>query len=102
MLNIIAQLIHEISHRAEDKRIDKITTAVRFGENTKNILRAFVVLSGVLSLMLLEKMPFVSIPTLVFLTYFFWHSYGNIGKGLRKKYKILGAVCGIFYLINFL
>ena len=100
-LNITAQIIHEIVHYSKDKKIGKTTTAVSLGiKSSILLLKLNLILIMLISLLLFSKLKFISLSTLFFSTYFLFLSYRKIDIKTRKKFKHLGIVCGMIYLLD--
>jgi 4-hydroxybenzoate polyprenyltransferase len=98
-LNSAAQIIHEITHYKDDKKNGKITTVVNLGiENSILVLRLNLILIIITSFLLFPKFKFVSISTLLFSIYFLSHK--KIDIKTRKRFKLLGILCGIIYLLD--
>jgi 4-hydroxybenzoate polyprenyltransferase len=100
LLNIIAQLLHEISHFKNDKNIGKITTSVKIGlKKSTTILKIIIILTLFYSIsFILPKYPIFSLYLCVFLILFLSHR--KITKNERKDYKILGVLGGIILTIE--
>ncbi len=100
LLNIAAQLIHEIVDYKDDKKIKKITTCVKFGiRNTFFTFKFLLLVIMLTSLSLFPVFPFVSIATIFFSIFFL--ATKRINKSIRKKFKKLGVVCGSIYFLEF-
>jgi len=101
LLNTVAQIIHEIVDYKEDKKNEKITTAVSFGhKNSISLLRLVLIVVFLLSLFLFSRFKFISLSTFLFTTYFLFLSYRKVDSKFRKWFKCLGIVCGVTYLLE--
>jgi 4-hydroxybenzoate polyprenyltransferase len=100
LLNIIAQLLHEISHFKNDKNIGKITTSVKIGlKKSTTILKIIIILTLFYSIsFILPKYPIFSLYLCAFLILFLSHR--KITKNERKDYKILGVWGGVILTIE--
>lgn len=103
LLNTAAQLIHEIVDYKFDKKIGKITTAVKLEiPSTILLLRVCLLLILICSLMLFSICKFVSLSTIFFSSYFTFLSFREkINEDFRKKFKYFGIFAGIIYLLDF-
>lgn len=102
LLNTAAQLIHEIAHREIDEKDKKITTAVWTGKNTIWILRAVFILIILTSFSFVPDHFFVFLPTFIYSIYFLHDLDLEISETQRERFKLLGIICGLFYLAQFL
>jgi 4-hydroxybenzoate polyprenyltransferase len=99
-LNIIAQLLHEISHFKNDKNISKITTSVKIGlKKSTALLKIIIILTLIYSIsFVLPKYPIFCLYLCVFLILFL--SRKKITKNERRDYKNLGILGGIILIIE--
>ncbi|MFP4116409.1 MAG: UbiA family prenyltransferase [Candidatus Aenigmatarchaeota archaeon] len=102
LLNTAAQLIHEIAHRASDKKNSKLTTAVRLGSYSVWFLRAVLVLVILTSILFIHNQFLVFLSTSLYSAYFLYASFTEIDEVYRKRFKTFGIACGLIYLIQFL
>jgi 4-hydroxybenzoate polyprenyltransferase len=102
ILNTVAQLIHEIVDFKEDKKINKITTAVKFGVRASIILiKSFLLIIILVSfLLLMEKFILVSLSSIIFSLYFLGKK--RINNRIRNEFKLLGIFVGVVYFLDFI
>jgi 1,4-dihydroxy-2-naphthoate octaprenyltransferase len=101
ILNTAAQLLHEIVDYKEDKKINKITTTVRFGTKTSLVLfKLCLFLTMVISILISQNFILISISSIIFS--FIFLLIKKVRKDTRKKFKILGIFFGIVYLLDLL
>lgn len=103
-LQSAAQFVHEIAHMREDKRESITTTAILLGENrTKKIYSIFLILASVVSLTFISNtisFLLLTVPTLLFSSYFIILIDKIEISKLRKKYRIYGILTGFVFLLN--
>jgi 4-hydroxybenzoate polyprenyltransferase len=100
-LNTAAQLLHEIVDYKEDKKINKITTAVRFGAKSALFLfKVCLVIIMLISILIFQNFILISISSIIFS--FIFLLIKKVGKDTRKKFKVLGIFFGIVYLLDLL
>lgn len=102
LLNTAAQLIHEIAHEKEDGKKGKITTAVCLGRKSLWLLRTVFASVAIVSLTFIPDRILVFVPTILYSLYFLYTSEGTIDGEYRNRFKLVGIVCGVFYLLEFL
>ena len=101
ILNTVAQLIHEIVDFKKDKKINKITTTVKFGIQTSIILiKSFLLIIILISFLLMKEFLLVSLSSIIFSIYFLRQE--RINNRIRKKFKLLGIFVGVVYLLDFI
>jgi 4-hydroxybenzoate polyprenyltransferase len=101
ILNTVAQLIHEIVDFNEDKKINKITTTVKFGIQASIILiKSFLLIIILISFLLMKEFLLVSLSSIVFSLYFLGQE--RINNQVRNKFKLLGIFVGVVYLLDFI
>jgi len=101
LLNIAAQLIHEIVDYREDKKMGKITTTLKFGRRTSTkVFKFLCFFIVVFSLLLLKNFPLIFLSTSFFSLYFF--SIKKVKSRVREKFRNLGVLCGIIFFIDFI
>ena len=99
LLNTAAQLLHEIVDYKEDKKINKITTTVKFGIRASLILFKFCLIATLLlAILLLRKLPLISLSTILFSLLFL--KIKKVDRKIRRKFKEFGIFVGIIYLIE--
>jgi len=99
ILNTAAQLLHETVDFREDKKINKVTTAVRFGTKNSLILFKICLLAIVLiSFLLFNNFPFISLSSSIFSLWF--SLIREVKRRTRKMFKLLGIIVGVVYLLN--
>ena len=100
-LNTVAQLLHEIVDLKEDKKINKITTTVKFGIKKSLILFKFCMFNVILiSFFLLNKFPLISLSSIIFSCCFLL--IRKVKRKTRKMFKLLGISVGAAYLVSLL
>ena len=101
LMNNAAQFLHEIVDYKKDKKINKITTTVKFGIKKSLTLFKLCLLAAILtSFSLLEKFSLIPLSTILFSLLFLRIKKAN--KKVRKKFKELGIFIGIVYLFELL
>jgi 4-hydroxybenzoate polyprenyltransferase len=101
LLNTAAQLLHEIIDFNEDKKINKITTAVKFGvKNSLNLFKLCLMLIVLVSISLFPNFYLISISSSIFSFYFL--PLEKVKKETRREFKVLGIIIGIIYLLELL
>jgi len=99
LLNTAAQLLHEIVDYKEDKKINKITTTVKFGIRTSlTLFKLCLIVTLLLAILLLRKSPLISLSTIFFSLLFL--KIKKVNRKIRRKFKELGILVGIIYLIK--
>jgi 4-hydroxybenzoate polyprenyltransferase len=106
LLNINAQLIHEMVDYNKDKKNKKITTTVFFG---RNIIMKFFKISLLLTIFVSIIFSFLFNNLLILISTVFYSFYflqkieiRRINHKYRYQYKFLGTLLGIVYFISFL
>jgi 4-hydroxybenzoate polyprenyltransferase len=100
-LNTAAQLLHEIVDFKEDKKINKITTTVRFGVKISLVLFKLCLLSAtVISALIFSHFPLISLSSIIFSLIFVLIK--TVKRKTRKTFKIFGIIFGIVYMIELL
>lgn len=100
LLNTIAQLIHEICHYKEDRKIEKITTTVKIGINkSKKLVRILLLITLFFSFIFFEKHKIIFFSTFLFSLYFLLKTK-KINLKTRKEFKKNGIIVGIMWLIQ--
>jgi len=103
-LQSAAQFIHEIAHFSEDKKEGLTTTAILFGKNqTKKAYSFFLVLASIVSLTFVDNtisFLLLTIPTVLFSSYFILSANKIKITELRKEYRFYGILIGSLFLLN--
>jgi 4-hydroxybenzoate polyprenyltransferase len=100
-LNTAAQLLHEIVDYKKDKKINKITTTVKFRTKTSLVLFKLCLLSAiVISSSFFSRFPLISLSSIIFSLIFILTR--TVKRKTRKTFKIFGIIFGIVYMIELL
>jgi 1,4-dihydroxy-2-naphthoate octaprenyltransferase len=85
----------------EDKKVKKITTTIKFGiKNSLFFLKICLLLIILVSILIFQKFPLISISSSVLSFCFF--PIKKAKRITRKKFKIAGIIVGIVYLLELL
>lgn len=100
LLNTIAQLIHEICHYKEDRKIKKITTTVKIGVNkSKKLIRILLLVVLFFSFIFFEEYKTIFFSTFLFSIYFLLKSK-KIDLNMREEFKKIGIIVGIIWFVQ--
>jgi len=103
VLNLVAQLIHEIHHFSDDKKQKIKTTAVFLGRKTCYIMiRIFLTFLIFFSLLITFQYKFIlmGVSTLAFSFYFLVRITKKEISEIRKQFRNYGILIGIIYLFE--